>query len=82
MEDPKAYQLAQKGMADLKSAVYRLLTTAGDNGMRNVDIGLALGIYQGHKGHEGHIPRTVLAIMEGEGTVKQDAEKLWHLARK
>ena len=35
-----------------------------------VDIGRGLGIYGGHVNHEGHIPRTLLSIMESEGVVE------------
>jgi len=46
--------------------------------MRNADIGRALGIHAGHVEHEGHIPRTLLALMEKEGVVQQDPQtKLW-----
>ena len=76
----QAYHLAQTAMADLKSAVFLLLSCAGSEGMRNADIGRALGIYMGHVAHEGHIPRTLLAIMEAEGVVEQDkSTKLWRL---
>lgn len=75
-----AYSLAQRAMADLKSAVYTLLKRSSQGGMRNADIGRALGIYAGHIEHEGHIPRTLLAIMEKEGVVQQDPQsKLWSL---
>jgi len=45
------------------------------------DIDRTLGIYSGHKGHEGHIPRTLLAIMEAEGTVEQVSDKKWKIKR-
>jgi len=73
------YYLAQSAMAELKSAIHLLLSDAPD-GLKNVEIGRALGIYTGHVRHEGHIPRTLLAIMEAEGVVKQDEEtKIWKL---
>ena len=73
-----AYQIAQIAMAELKSAIYLILCESGAEGMRNVDIGRALGIYKGHIEHEGHISRTLLAIMEDEGVVTQDkGSKLW-----
>lgn len=75
-----AYSKAQRAIADLKSAVYIILETAGDDGMTNADIGRTLGIYQGHIKHEGHIPRTLLGIMEHEGVVEQVEEtKKWKL---
>ena len=73
------YAIAQRALADLKSAVYAVLRTAPGEGLRNADIGRLLGIYAGHIGHEGHIPRTVLALMEEEGIVQQDSEKRWTL---
>ena len=75
-EEP--YILAQRAIADLKAAVFILLKKGPKEGMRNADIGRALGIYAGHVGHEGHIPRTLLSLMESEGVVQQDAQsKLW-----
>ena len=74
------YVAAQLAMAQLKSAVYLLLKTANADGMKNSEIGRSLGIYAGDVEHEGHIPRTLLAIMESEGVVKQDKDtKLWSL---
>lgn len=65
-------------MANLKAAVYLLLSNGPTSGQRNADIGRALGIYAGHVEHEGHISRTLLAMMEKEGVVVQDPEsKLW-----
>jgi hypothetical protein len=50
--------------------------------MSNAAIGRSLGIYSGHAGHEGHISRTILALMEAEGVVEQDtATKVWKLRR-
>lgn len=77
---PDAYQTAQKAMADLKSAIYMLLAGAPADGLRNVDVGHALGIYTGHVGHEGHVSRTILALMEAEGVVMQESsDKKWSL---
>jgi len=78
--DAAAYQLAQSAIASLKTAIYMLLVKAPEAGMKNVDIGRRLGVYHGHVKHVGHIPRTMLAIMEEEGVVHQDAEtKCWKL---
>ena len=80
MNDPLAYKMAQSAIAELKSSIYLLLSSCDDNGLSNAEIGRALGIYHGHIGHEGHIPRTLLAIMEHEGAVEQNAEtKRWLL---
>lgn len=77
-----AYQVAQHAVADLKSAVYEILSKQPDKGLRNADIGRALGIYTGHIGHEGHISRTILSIMEDEGVVEQDkGTKLWKIKK-
>ncbi|HRG88125.1 MAG TPA: hypothetical protein PLW44_03835 [Chitinophagales bacterium] len=66
-----AYQLAQTALASLKTAIYSLLLE-NPNGMTNAQIGKSLGIYYGHSGkQEGHIPRTMLEIMEKEGVVEQ-----------
>ena len=77
-----SYQVAQHAVADLKSAVYEILSKQPDMGLRNADIGRALGIYTGHVGHEGHISRTILSIMENEGVVEQDKKtKLWKIKK-
>jgi ribosomal protein S19E (S16A) len=48
--------------------------------MANVEIGKTLGIYPGHVGHEGHIPRTILAMLEEAGVVEQDEDsKRWSI---
>lgn len=73
------YHLAQSVIADLKAAIFSFLRTNADRSFTNVEIGRSLGIYSGHVGHEGHISRTLLAMMEEEGIIKQDAEKKWHL---
>lgn len=76
----KAYQLAQSAMVELKTAIYMALETAGEKGLSNAELGRSLGIYGGHVGHEGHIPRTLLGIMEIEGVVYQEPEsKRWFL---
>jgi hypothetical protein len=74
------YQLAQRALADLKAAVHQLLSDTEIGGLTNAEIGRTLGIYTGHIGHEGHIPRTLLSMMESEGVVEQDGEsKRWSL---
>ena len=74
----EAYQMAQGAMAELKSAVVNLLLFGPSDGLSNVDIGRSLGIYSGHKGHEGHISRTLLHLLEEEGVVEQISEtKKW-----
>ena len=79
-ESSNAYFLAQKSISMLKTSVLIILEQAGNKGLRNVDIGKKLGIYTVHKGHEGHIPRAILDIMEKDGTVEQDEEsKIWRL---
>jgi DNA-binding IclR family transcriptional regulator len=76
------YQRAQVGMAEIKSAIYELLGQAPSTGLTNAQIGRTLGIYQGHVRHQGHIPRSLLSIMEDEGVVEQDkATKRWRLRR-
>jgi hypothetical protein len=76
------YQLAQKAIADLKAAIYETLAHAPETGLSNAAVGRSLGIYTGHVGHEGHIPRTILSLMESEGVVQQNKEtKQWTLKR-
>jgi hypothetical protein len=73
------YTRAQRAMADLKGAVYELLASS-DSSLTNAEIGRRLGIYQGHVGHEGHISRTVLGLLENEEVIVQDKEtKTWRL---
>jgi hypothetical protein len=74
------YYLAQVAMAQLKASVHMVLSK-NSNGLKNSEIGRELGIYMGHVEHEGHIPRTLLAIMEAEGVVEQDKKtKIWRLS--
>jgi hypothetical protein len=62
--------------ADLPPALTR--RRAKPNGLRNSQVGRALGIYAGHVGHEGHISRTLLAMLEAEGLLRQEASsKKW-----
>ncbi len=77
----EAYRIAQKAVADMKAAIVMLLRERDTaQGLRNVDIGRRLGIYDGHAGHEGHISRTMLALLESDGIVTQDADtKRWRL---
>jgi ribosomal protein S19E (S16A) len=71
------YRRAQLAIAELKSAVVAYLERA-QRGATNAEIGRSLGIYGGHKGHEGHISRTVLGMLEGEGVVQQnEADRTW-----
>jgi hypothetical protein len=78
-EMTEPYLLAQAAIAQLKGAVHSVLSRAPE-GLKNVEIGKLLGIYTGHVEHEGHIPRTLLALMEAEGVVEQDQEsKTWRL---
>jgi hypothetical protein len=83
MSQVEAYRLAQRAMADLKSAICQLLlSTEGTSGLTNSAIGRLLGIYHGHVRHEGHIPRTLLAVMEAEGVVEQDpTTKRWRVRK-
>jgi len=84
MHTSEAYQLAQRALSDLKTAVAQLLDTVPEEGtgLTNSEIGRRLGIYHGHVGHEGHIPRTLLALLEKEGIVIQDSSsKRWRLRR-
>ena len=75
-----AYHLAQQGLTNLKVAIHKLLEGAPPEGLTNAAIGRTLGIYAGHIGHEGHVPRTLLAIMENEGAVEQDKDsKRWRI---
>ena len=66
-------------MAELKGAVFELLA-ASKGGLTNAEVGRQLGIYQGHVGHEGHISRTLLGMLEAEQVITQDEKtKKWFL---
>ena len=69
------YQRAQSAIAELKSATFEFLER-GEIARTNAEIGRSLGIYMGHGDgqHEGHISRTILALMEEEGSVVQDGK--------
>lgn len=72
------YRRAQAGIAELKAAVLSLLEK--QSGLTNAAVGRTLGIYAGHKGHEGHISRTILAMLEQEGVVEQSAnDQKWSI---
>jgi hypothetical protein len=74
------YERAQKAVAELKGAIYEVLLKADEQGYSNAHIGRSLGIYAGHIGHQGHIPRTMLALMENEDVVEQIEEsKRWRI---
>ncbi|WP_143150247.1 hypothetical protein [Erythrobacter sanguineus] len=73
MNNSDEYRQAQLAIAELKAAVLSLLRKV-PSGMSNAAIGRSLGIYAGHKGHEGHISRTLLAMLEAEGLVQQNAD--------
>lgn len=76
------YRTAQIAIAELKATVYELLERSPD-GLANAEIGRQLGIYMGHVGHEGHVSRTVLSLMEHEGSVQQAGKRgKWHIGLK
>lgn len=74
MNNSDLYKQAQLGITELKSAIFELLERS-KTGLTNADIGRSLGIYMGHEGHEGHISRTLLALMEREGAILQRGER-------
>ena len=77
------YGMAQDGINRIKSAILGLIIQAGDDGMRNVEIGKSLGVYSGHTAgeHEGHISRSLLNILQNEGMVEQRTDKKWYPIR-
>lgn len=80
MSRSNAYHDAQRALADLKGAIYEILSAAPGDGLTNAEIGRSLGIYAGHVGHEGHVSRTLLAMMESESVVEQvETTKKWRL---
>lgn len=78
-----AYIEAQRAIVALKAAILTVISGSNSEGVRNAEIGRQLGIYGGHVGHEGHIPRTILAQLQTEGVVRQDpASKRWYLCER
>lgn len=77
--NPSLYTRAQRAIAELKGVVYELLLEC-DTGLTNAEVGRRLGIHQGHVRHEGHISRTILAMLETDLVVVQDKEtKIWRI---
>lgn len=75
------YRRAQIAVVELKACVRDALAAAGKDGLTNAEVGRSLGIYAGHVGHEGHVSRTLLGMLEAEGVAQQDeASKRWTLA--
>lgn len=75
------FERAQKALAQLRIAIHDALMDNRGEGLTNAQIGRCLGIYMGHKGHQGHVSRTLLSMMEAEGSVYQDpVSKKWCLA--
>ena len=76
------YARAQRALVNLKEAVYETIVDGPENGLTNAEVGRMLGIYMGHKGHEGHISRTILSLLEDEGRICQDrVTKRWMVRR-
>jgi hypothetical protein len=72
------YARAQRALGILKETVYETIVDGPENGLTNAEVGRMLGIYMGHKGHEGHISRTILSLLEEDGMVYQDkVTKRW-----
>lgn len=73
-----AYNLAQRAISDLKTAVYVVLNES-DHELTNAEIGRKLGIYHGHSGqHEGHVSRVLLELLQSEGLIAQNKKtKKW-----
>ena len=80
MKEADLYIKAQCAIAELKGCIFELLNSFPE-GLSNAEIGKTLGIYQGHSnGQEGHVSRTLLALMEMEQIVAQNKKtKLWSL---
>ena len=73
------YRRAQLAIAELKAAVLELLSTAGEEGLKNSQVGRALGVYRGHVGHQGHISRTILEMLKEDEVVEQLETSHWRL---
>lgn len=75
-----AYAQAQQAVATLKALVRTVVEMGPEDGLKNSEIGRTLGIYSGHIEHEGHISRTLLAMLEAEGVVEQNpVTKAWKI---
>jgi hypothetical protein len=76
------YTRAQRAVAELKGVVYELVAASGPEGLTNAEIGRTLGIYQGHVRHQGHVSRTILAMLQAEDVLQQNAaSKRWTVRR-
>lgn len=76
------YTRAQRAMAELKGVVYELVAASGPDGLSNAEIGRSLGIYQGHVRHQGHVSRTILAMLQAEQVLQQNrSNKRWTVRR-
>lgn len=76
------YIRAQRAVAELKGVVYELVAGAGPDGLTNAEIGRSLGIYQGHVRHQGHVSRTILAMLQAEQVLEQNrSNKRWTVRR-
>jgi len=64
------YNRVQRAITEIESAIFELLRMY-PGGLTNAEIGRYLGIYFGHDGHEGHVSRSILALMEKKGVVQQ-----------
>jgi hypothetical protein len=77
--NPSLYSRAQHAIAELKAVVYELLA-GSEKPLTNAAIGRRLGIYHGHVGHEGHISRTILKLLESDEVIVQDPKtKTWQI---
>lgn len=81
-EHIESYNLAQRAMGDLKTAVCQVLDKAGQGSLRSSEIGKSLGIYETHVRHKGYIPWTILHILQSEGIVEQGTDRRWRLRRR
>ena len=64
------YEKAQHAINELKSAVLKIVRQ--NSGVKNVDVGIALGIHKTPDGeHEGYVSSYILRLLKAEGLVEQ-----------
>lgn len=77
-----SYQIAQRALADLKTAVFMLLQ-GQETGLTNAQIARGLGMYYvRNTKQDGAVSRVLLEIMQVEGVVELDtASKKWRIKK-
>ena len=83
-----SYDQAQRGIVGIKSAVLQTIASPSNtDGLKTSEISRALGISYGYVGEDGkfghrdYLARTILAIMEAEGSIFRTDSGGWIVKR-